>query len=59
VVNALKDTLLSGQQSEAYWTYAWDNYINEPENDEYRSTVENRLKAMFQQFLQLSEFQLM
>jgi hypothetical protein len=50
---------LSGQQSEAYWTYAWDNYINEPENDEYRSTVENRLKAMFQQFLQLSEFQLM
>ena len=58
VSDGLKDTLLSGQQTDAYWTIAWEQYINEPGNDEYRLTVESRLKSMFRSMLQLSEFQL-
>jgi len=59
VIDDLKSNLLAGQQTDDYWTTAWTLYQQEPENEEYRSTVENRLKLLFQQFLQLSEFQLM
>lgn len=59
VIDGMKAILLSGQSTDAYWTTAWDLYINEPENEEYRTTVENRLKSMFSPLLQLSEFQLM
>ncbi|NQZ75134.1 MAG: DUF1800 domain-containing protein [Ekhidna sp.] len=59
VISDLKTVLLAGQQTDDYWTTAWNLYQNDPENEEYRSTVENRLKQLFRQFLQLSEFQLM
>lgn len=59
VIDGMKAILLSGQSTDGYWTTAWDLYINEPENSEYRTTVENRLKSMFSPLLQLSEFQLM
>lgn len=59
VVNDLKSNLLAGQQLDSYWTTAWNLYHQNPEDEEYRSTVENRLRLLFQQFLQLSESQLM
>lgn len=59
VLDDLKSNLLAGQQLDSYWTTAWTLYENNPDDQEYRSTVENRLKALFRQFLQLSEFQLM
>jgi uncharacterized protein (DUF1800 family) len=52
-------TLLSGQASDSYWTTAWDNYINSPNNAAYISEVNNRLQALMKYFLNLEEFQLM
>ena len=59
MVKSLKSTLLSGQQSDYYWTQAWANYINNPGNALYQGIVETRLKATFKQMLQLGEQQLM
>ena len=58
VRNGLKDILLTGQQTDAYWTIAWEQYVNEPGNEEYRQTVVTRLQSMYRSMLQLSEFQL-
>lgn len=58
-VNNLKAVLLSGQEKDSYWTQAWTQYKNEPNNQEYKLTVENRLKSTFQRLLQLAENQLM
>ncbi len=54
----LKAILLSGQQTDAYWTQAWNQYNEDPSNNEYRLTVENRLKSTFQNLMQLAENQL-
>lgn len=54
----LKDILLTGQQTDNYWTSAWNQYINDPGNQEYQVTVETRLQSMFRSMLQLSETQL-
>ena len=58
VVAGLKDSLLTGQQEDYYWTTAWLQYIDDPENEEYRVTVSTRLRSMFRSFMQLSEFHL-
>ena len=58
VRDGLKSILLTGQQTDGYWTSAWGQYQSDPDNVEYRSTVENRLRLMFRSMLQLSEFQL-
>jgi len=55
----LKNILLSGQQNDGYWTSAWLQLMSEPDNEEYRQVVENRLKPTFQFLLQMGEAQLM
>jgi hypothetical protein len=57
-IEELKTILLSGQRADHYWTDAWNAYINEPGNQEYRLTVETRVKSMFQRMFQRGEFQL-
>ncbi len=59
VRNGLKSTLLTGQDNDEYWTFAWDQFINFPDNEDYRTTVQNRLAAMFRSMLELGELQLM
>ncbi|MEM7297800.1 MAG: DUF1800 family protein [Bacteroidota bacterium] len=56
-ISDLKSNLLVGQTDD-YWVNAWNDYENNPENEEYRSTVTNRLQALFRQLFQLAEFQL-
>jgi hypothetical protein len=51
-------TLLSGQQNLAYWTSAWYDYIDNPNDQMKKATVEVRLKVMFQFLMQVSEYQL-
>lgn len=58
-VNNLKNILLTGQQSDTYWSTAWDIYISNPGNVEARQVVETRLKSTFRQLLQLGEYHLM
>jgi len=57
-IQSLKEILLSGQQTDGYWTQAWTLFVNSPENQEYKLTVETRLKATFQRLMQLAENQL-
>lgn len=57
--NELLSVLLSGQQTNYYWTIAWNDYLNNPNSATKRSVVETRLKSTFQRILQLAEFQLM
>ncbi len=55
----LKIILLSGQQSDYYWTNAWNEFKFSPANLMARNTVEVRLKPFFQYILQMEEYQLM
>ncbi|WP_421871288.1 DUF1800 domain-containing protein [Marinoscillum sp.] len=55
----LKAILLSGQQTDSYWTIAWNQLINNPGDSEYEMVVLNRLKPAMQHLLQLGEAQLM
>ncbi len=57
-LQSLKGILLSGQQTDGYWTNAWTLYRKAPDNEEYKLAVENRLKSTFQRLLQLAENQL-
>ncbi|NND09143.1 MAG: DUF1800 domain-containing protein [Saprospiraceae bacterium] len=50
--------LLSGQQNNAYWTNAWYEYLDAPNDEMKKNTVELRLKVMFQFLFQLSEYHL-
>jgi uncharacterized protein (DUF1800 family) len=55
----LKEVLLSGQQSEKYWTTAWDKYVSDPTNEINKSTVESRLILFFKKIINMPEFQMM
>ena len=55
----LRSILLSNQQDNYYWANAWVEFMEEPDNEEKRSVVENRLKWFFQNITQMGEFQLM
>lgn len=59
VLGNLKSILLSGQQTDSYWSSAWGQLMEEPDNEEYRMVVINRLKPTFQHLLQLGEAHLM
>ncbi len=59
IIGQLKKILLSGQDSDVYWTAAWQQLMADPDNEEYKLVVENRLKATFQYLLQMGESQLM
>ncbi len=54
----LKAVLLSGQQNDFYWTNAWNDYLQQPNNPMARETVENRLKPFFYTLFQQEEYQL-
>ena len=54
----LKGYLLSGQITDAYWTIAWNDYVNAPANTSYYNIVQTRLKGMYQYLLELAEYQL-
>lgn len=59
VIENLKKVLLSGQQTDSYWSSAWMQLMSDPDDVEYRMVVENRLKPTFQHLMQLGETQLM
>ncbi len=54
----LKSILLSGQQSDFYWTDAWNAYVNNPTNPMAYQTVWFRLASMHKHIMNLAEFQL-
>jgi uncharacterized protein (DUF1800 family) len=53
-----KEMLLSGQDSDSYWTTAWNNYSNNPTNSGYKSIVQIRLQNLYKYLLDLPEYQL-
>lgn len=53
-----KDTLLSGQEQDHYWTDAWNAYIASPGDAEKRQVVENRLKQLYHRLVSAPEYQL-
>lgn len=55
----LKSILLSGQQNDSYWTTAWNNYINNPNNEQAAEIVNFRLLTLYNYILALEEYQLM
>jgi len=50
--------LLSNQAQDYYWTNAWNAYIADPTNQTNFNVVNTRLKALYQYFMDLSEYQL-
>ncbi len=52
-------TLLYQQSTDAYWTTAWNNYLQAPTNTSFKSIVTDRLKNLLFTIVQLAEFQLM
>lgn len=56
---SLKAILLSGQQSEHYWTEAWDKYSKNSGDLAARSVVENRLRLFFKRIIEMPEFQML
>jgi uncharacterized protein (DUF1800 family) len=54
----LKSILLNGQITDDYWTDAWNNYVSDPTNMTYYTTIQTRLQYMFKYIMDLSEFQL-
>jgi len=55
----LRCILLSGQKASFYWTDAWTDFKNKPNDETARSVVENRLKWFFQNLAQFPEYHLM
>ena len=54
----LKGILLSGQATDSYWTDAWSDYVNQPNNSMFRDIVRSRLQWFYITFFQLPEYQL-
>jgi hypothetical protein len=59
LISNIKTVLLNGQDSDVYWTSAWQQLQADPTNEEIRTVVNNRLKITFQYIFQLGESQLM
>jgi hypothetical protein len=54
----LKTILLSGLPSDSYWTNAWDDYINNPNDPMATEVVQSRLRVFHLYLTRLPEFQL-
>ena len=54
----LKSILLSGQLTDSYWTVAWFEYENDPDDPMKMETVRTRLIKFFYYLVHLEEFQL-
>jgi hypothetical protein len=55
---SMKDSfkmILTDNLADSYWTTAWNNYINNPGNMTYATTVQTRLRDMFTKLLRLAE----
>ena len=58
-MDRIKSVLLDGQDQDYYWTNAWNQYQQNPEDQQIKSVISNRLKYTFQYIFQLGECQLM
>ncbi len=57
--NAIKkQTLLTGQDADYYWSGAWRSYINTP-NEMTESIVKTRVRSLLLTIVELAEYQLM
>ncbi len=54
----LKGLLLYGQAEDYYWTIAWENYLNDKSNEEYRNTAYYILLSFYTRLFNLPEYQL-
>lgn len=59
VKSQLKSILLSGQANDYYWTDAWYEYSNNPDDMAAYNVVLTRLQTFYQSILQLEEYQLL
>jgi uncharacterized protein (DUF1800 family) len=53
-----RDILLSGQNSDHYWTDAWNLFINTPTNTTNANNVRNKLRDLYKYLMNLAEYQL-
>lgn len=53
-----KEMLLSGQESDHYWTSAWESYMANPSSTTSRNIVLTRLRALLIYLMNLAEYQL-
>lgn len=53
-----KETLLSGQSGDHYWTDAWKDHIADPSDMVSRNIVESRLKSLYRYIVNSPEYQL-
>ena len=57
--NAIKtQTLLTGQDSDLYWTSAWQSYMANP-NEMTLSIVKTRVRSLLLTIVEFAEYQLM
>ena len=54
----LKSILLSGLPSDSYWTIAWFDYVNSPNDPMSVAVVNTRLSSLIVYILFLPEYQL-
>lgn len=54
----LRNALLSGQQSDHYWTDSWQEFLQDESDEERRNIIINRLRPFYHRFFQLPETQL-
>lgn len=54
----LRSILLSGQLQDYYWSNAWNEYIQNPNDPMAEETVRTRLQGMYYYLIHLEEFQL-
>jgi uncharacterized protein (DUF1800 family) len=50
---------LVGMSSDHYWTMAWQNYQDKPDDKTNKNIVTNKLKALYKYLMNLPEYQLM
>lgn len=54
----LKSLLLSGQTQDYYWTFAWQDYLADPSDENKKVAVFFRLFSLYKQIMNMAEFQL-
>lgn len=54
----LKKILLSNQESDYYWTDAWEAYLFNPADNNLKNIVEVRLRQFYKSILQIEEYSL-
>lgn len=57
-IDYMKSILLGGQINDSYWTNAWNDHINNPNDEAKKTVVSNRLSFLIKYVMNLAEFQL-